>query len=765
MPITYLLEKDDIKADPILLNLKMFQSIYPYLFTLLLTDNFREWYLSHSDPSHIAEFTQIFGQCQHTVVRCYTTKMVTTFLLFPQTIPPPLVRTKSFDIPSEISARVSESRNISQIKVTNYSMGGGIYFPDHTFLTIETDPSRLILIQSFYECYNVNSKYGIQILEGEEMIREFLALMDDLDASSRMEMDLEVFTARMDLATRLSKFTGIDLSRHPTFLQNQSLSSYFHKNEIILPYEAYSKNICTKISSILKFMTDTVDFKRTTDLFMATGRSDQIANLKYTLYDAFVDPNVFDVENSNNIERFIFYTGYSTMFRIEKRERQEGEFTFNTYDVYYYDWIDMPVLMTGVLYLIHGFGCSELLQHAYGPALIRYVNRVGIDHKVLYKHVIAISKMIYESIQLDRMVTPLYLTHMLQEVEKTYKSIISYENAEIRLQPFFTNGLVLVPDASDKHDDTFDMTSDARDILGYKMALIPIYADDDDEKDHQKIKKSLISFLTGDRADTFFEDKVTITLKNQPIIDSIHEAFVHLCVINKMRVESSNLSFMYSYVDCSSDLGRCISIQEMAETGGMGEIGECKSNGIYEKIDGTPLSALTNLAPLRDILLQVFGTLAVLHRECKYIHHLLHTNYIMVETHPTETTYYYPVNGVTHEIKTNVRAVITNHQFATFMDENGYEWQSTISADFRPATDIFPILKNLYHQTRQLGDVDNERMVVQVMTHFFGDIETYLSSSSSLLLWDWDEARSSGEDSFTVFGYDEVFEYILEKFR
>jgi hypothetical protein len=597
-------------------------------------------------------------------------------------------------------------------------------------------------------------------LEGDEMIREFLALMDNLDASSRMELDLEVFTERMDLATRLSKFTGIDLSRHPTFLQNQSLSSYFHKNKIILPYEAYSKNICTKISSVLKFMTDTVDFKRTTDLFMATGRDS--ANRKYTLYDAFIDPNVFDVEN--NIERFIFYTGYSTVYRVEKMERQEGEFTFDTYDVYYYDWIDMPVLMTGVLYLIHGFGCSELLQHAYGPALIRYVNRVGIDHKVLYKHVITISKMVYESIQLDRMVTPLYLTRMLQEVEKRYKSIISYENAEIRLQPFFTNGLVLVPDATSddaSNDDKLDMTRETRDILDYKMALIPIY--DDDEKDHQKIKKSLISFLSGDRADMFFEDKVTITLKNQPIIDSIHEAFVHLCVINKMCDETKNLSFMYSYVDCSQDLGRCISIQEMANMDEMRETGECKSYGIYEKIDGTPLSALTNLAPLRDILLQVFGTLAVLHRKWKYIHHLLHTNYIMVETCPTETTYYYPVNGVTHEIKSNVRAVITNHQFATFMDENGYEWQSTISADFRPATDIFPILKNLYHQTRQLGDVVNERMVVQVMTHFFGDIETYLSSSS-LLLCDWDDAVGKKE-SFTMFGYDEVFEYILELSR
>jgi hypothetical protein len=743
MPITYLLEKDDIKAEPILLNLKMFQSIYPYLFTLLLTDNFREWYLANSDPSHIEEFTQIFDRCQHTVVRCYTTKMVTTFMLFPQTIPQPLVRTKSFDIPTEISTRVSESRNISpQIKVTNYSMGGGIYFPDHTFLTIETDPSRIILIQSFYECYNVNSKYGIQILEGDEMIREFSSLMNDLEESSRMELDLDVFTARMELATRLSKFTGIDLSRHPTFLKNQSLSSYFYKSEIILPYEAYSKNICTKISSILKFMTDTIDFKRTTDLFMAPG-NDQIANRKYTLYDAFIEPNVFDVENSNNIERFIFYTGYSTMYRIEKKPIQEGDFTFDTYDVYYYDWIDIPVLMTGVLYLIYGFGCSELLQHAYGPSLIRYVNHVGIDHKVLYKHVIAISKMVYESIQPDRMVTPLYLTLMLQEVEKRYKSIISFENVEIRIEPFFTRGLVLTQEENDSPG-----------ISGYKMALIT--AEDEGGELRQKIKKSLISFLVGDRDDTFFEDNVTITASYKPVIDSIHEAFVHLRIVNKMCDESKNLSFMYSYVDCSPDLGRCI---EMGE-----ECKECKSYGIYEKINGTPLTALTNLALLRDILLQVFGTLAVLHHKCKYIHHLLHTNYIMVETQPTETTYYYPMNGDTHEIKTNVRAVITNHQYATFMDENGYEWQSSISADFRPATDIFPILKNLYHQTRQLGDVDNERMVVRVMTHFFGDIETYLQESSSLLLYDWDEAVGKKE-SFTAFGYEEVFEYIFELSR
>jgi hypothetical protein len=68
----------------------------------------------------------------------------------------------------------------------------------------------------------------------------------------------------------------------------------------------------------------------------------------------------------------------------------------------------------------------------------------------------------------------------------------------------------------------------------------------------------------------------------------------------------------------------------------------------------------------------------------------------------------------------------------------------------------------LYHQTRHLGDVVNERMVVQVMIHFFGDIETYLSSSSSLLLWDWDEAVGKKESSFTAFGYDEVFEYIFE---
>jgi len=740
MSIAYLLEKeyDSIKGDPILLNLKMFQSIYPYLFTLLLTDNFRQWYLEHSDPSHIEEFTQIFDRCQHTVVRCYTTKMVTTFMLFPQTIPQPLVRTKSFDIPSEISTRISESRNISQIKVTNYSMGGGIYFPDHTFLTIETDPSRLILIQSFYECYNVNSKYGIQILEGEEMIREFLSLMDDLDASSRMEVDLDVFTARMDLATRLSKFTGIDLSRHPTFLQNQSLSSYFYKSEIILPYEAYSKNICTKISSILKFMTDKIDFKRTTDLFMAPG-DDHIANRKYTLYDAFIEPNVFDAE----IERFIFYTGYSTMYRMEKKTRQEGEFTFDTYDVYYYDWIDIPVLMTGVLYLIYGFGCSELLQHAYGPSLIRYVNHVGIDHKVLYKHTIAISKMVYESIQPDRMVTPLYLTLMLQEVEKRYKSIISFENLEIRIEPFFTRGLVLTQEGNDSPG-----------IRGYKIALIAV--EDEGGDFRQKIKKSLISFLSGDRDDTFFKD-VTIAESYKPIIDSVHEAFVHLRVINKMCDESKNLSFMYSYANCSPDLGI-----EMGDE----DRKEYKSYGIYEKINGTPLSALTNLAPLRDILLQVFGTLAVLHHKCKYIHHFLHANYIMAETQPTETTYYYPVNGVTHEIKSNVRAVITNHQYATFMDENGYEWQSSISTDFRPATDIFPILKNLYHQTRQLGDVDNERMVVQVMTHFFGDIETYLKESSSLLLCDWDDAVGKKSfTTFTMFGYEEVFEYILELSR
>lgn len=101
----------------------------------------------------------------------------------------------------------------SSVNINIITMSGSYWFPDHQFLYIEY-MDKIYILQSFYNVYIFSGKYGLQILENEE-ITEFLSLMSEYqkiydETKKTKQVDVESIKK---LNTRFQKYTGVDLKK------------------------------------------------------------------------------------------------------------------------------------------------------------------------------------------------------------------------------------------------------------------------------------------------------------------------------------------------------------------------------------------------------------------------------------------------------------------------------------------------------------------------------------------------------------------------
>lgn len=136
-------------------------------------------YLDISDPHTIS----------HSVARCYSTRCVLSQI---------------FGILSwyRTPGLVSDDMLLTSISL------GGEDFPDHTFVTIKYKDDVYIL-QSYYFSYLLSGKYGVIKVSGNELQE----LADIITEYQYLENNYDIQRI-YDNNVRLSKFTGVDSSRH-----------------------------------------------------------------------------------------------------------------------------------------------------------------------------------------------------------------------------------------------------------------------------------------------------------------------------------------------------------------------------------------------------------------------------------------------------------------------------------------------------------------------------------------------------------------------
>jgi hypothetical protein len=258
--------EDDIKPiDRLLEGLKMFQSMYSYFLSIMGNSLFIKFYQDISKDV-------FFDTCLHPIsmghsfyenfaaTRCISTRLFNNFFFFPHETIENVISNmfiKRKDSFSDITDLVTI--DYDNIVVTSYNMMGGP-LPDHTFITVSID-KYLIIIQSFYYAYNMNSKYGIILLSGDE-IELFQNLMEEykkkeeiyrlekerLEEKKQNEIalnlstdntliDIFVLTSNFEMNIKhlnklFQKYTGIDDTKHCVYLN--SISSINNNTKIYM---------------------------------------------------------------------------------------------------------------------------------------------------------------------------------------------------------------------------------------------------------------------------------------------------------------------------------------------------------------------------------------------------------------------------------------------------------------------------------------------------------------------------------------------------
>lgn len=440
-------EDDDLKPiDRLIEGLKMFQSLYPYLLNIIGNPLFTKWYETMSGDLFFStcllpmsmghSFNDNFA-----MTRCTSTRLFNNFFFFPHKTSENLIsnilkRQSSF---SDISELVSV--DYKNILVTRYDMIGGP-LPDHTFITVSAG-KYLIIVQSFYYAYNMNSKYGVILLSGDE-IKLFQNLMKEYKEKhekyklekQRLEkkkqdeilsnistdntfLDLFVLDLNFEkeikpLNVLFQKYTGIDIEKHCVYLNN--VSSNIDTN-ISISSVRYSKshfleNICQKLSYVLKFLTIHLDFskiKEDQDIFMIPSFP-QIK--QYQIFNSFVDQVNFNSINSD----FIKYTGFEFASNILALNMNFGKHICNIYNVLCMEVLNINILFTGLNYMFDLFNCSGIVLKKYGDILDSYSGNTW--SKEFYKKIIKTSKIIREIYKKNK---DLSFKEIVEIVEKQIK--------------------------------------------------------------------------------------------------------------------------------------------------------------------------------------------------------------------------------------------------------------------------------------------------------------------------------------------------------
>lgn len=443
MSFEFLLEKDIKKdssdsiltpEDKILEGLKMYQSLYPYFLSIIGRDDFVKWY---EETSGVPYFTncKTYSLLTHnfsdtyTMTRCAATRLVSNFFFFPHTTVENIV---NYDISSVLSRHKSfsditdiVSSDYENIVVTRYDIGGGL-FPDHTFLTIRVG-SYLIILQSFYYAYNINSKYGIILLSGNEIalfeqlietykkidndykkfqeIKEnFYNNIESIEEKERENTIIYIDLTQMKIKENIKysnklfeRYTGINSEKHCAYVSSivETSSTYI----TIFPFTynkiTFQDNICQNLSYVLKFITNATDFTSLSsrDLFIMLQGSTSKQEKKYTILNAFNE----DIDFSNVNDRFIKYTGLEFAISINKNPSifGNGECSMkynNLYDVNCLETLNINLLFTGVNYMFDLFECSDIIFKKYGDILDTYTGDTW--SKEFYKKIYFTSKYI-----------------------------------------------------------------------------------------------------------------------------------------------------------------------------------------------------------------------------------------------------------------------------------------------------------------------------------------------------------------------------------
>jgi hypothetical protein len=442
----FLIEKDISKnnldekinsVDRLLEGLKMFQSLYTYFIHIIGNPVFTYWYDQDSGVPYFSNCSISLGQSfsdPFAMTRCSSTRMVNNFFLFPHN----LIEDQSYQqslssLSSQLqSLSLSDSQPFEQLKrkksfsdisefisddyeniiVTQYNLSGNI-MPDHTFLTIRFG-QYLIIVQSFYYAYGMNSKYGIILLSSNE-IDKFTELMcsykKQVDRYNKEKKRLEIintdesneellilfynFTTEINhLNSVYQKYTGIDIKKHCAYInQIKQPNPMIDIIENIYSKEKFLENICQKLSYVLKFLVMNTNFeeiKENEDIFIIYKHFPSY-NI-YTLYNSFID----EVDFSRINLEFIKYTGLDFVIDIDKQSSFLGNDCEKTYDNVYNilsnEALNINILFTGLNYMFDLFNCTGLIINKYGDMLDSYT---GLSwSKEFYKKILKSSKII-----------------------------------------------------------------------------------------------------------------------------------------------------------------------------------------------------------------------------------------------------------------------------------------------------------------------------------------------------------------------------------
>jgi hypothetical protein len=466
--IEFLIEKN-FKKDPespltttdrIMEGLKLFQSLYPYLLHIVGEDDFIKW---HEQETSIPYFTNCKQTLSHgfenpfAFTRCSATRLVINFFIFPHysvedilnTTQEILSRKRSFSDLSSL-ASLSSQEYSDNLVITRYDMGGR-FSPDHTFITIKLD-NYLIIVQSFYYVYNVNSKYGIVILSGDK-IQDFERLMDEYDiiekefAAESIQYNYEYtmdgdhsklidnliqssskFTSKIyKLNEQFSQYTGVDMLKHCYYISSQTYTynpAYITKNIYVYPKRDFIENICQKFSDVLKFITSTIDFENfdeEKDILMVRHPKYSAISASYNeIFNAFVDNINYEKDDPD----FIKYTGFDSLLEIIQHSPKPDFGTCQQFNNYYSmlrnPIININILFTGINYMFDLFNCTDIMINKYGDILEKYT---GNTHsKEFYKKILKTSKIIRDIFEKNK--------------DKSIEEIAEITEKEIKLKPY-----------------------------------------------------------------------------------------------------------------------------------------------------------------------------------------------------------------------------------------------------------------------------------------------------------------------------------------
>jgi hypothetical protein len=360
----------DELEDPDIFAIKCLQKVQPNLLSILSSSNIRDFI---KNPSLLEIFDRQKGKTsfEHDISRCYTTRMFLELFFMPNG---PNINESGFE---EIHQYVLHNPNEKHFVVLNISMGGKD-FPDHTFSVIYMKSNidnelRVIIIQSFYYEYNLDSKYGVQILKGNSItnFEESLRLLGE---------SINNLQIRQRAITNFSLFTGIDITKHSNFIENNQTSlvqPYLNITTLYTDRKTYVKNMCANLKIISNFISGAEEDIQSDELIIQGGQ-----NFEYYIYDAFIDGKL-TAANFHNL------TGYSKDFVQAKGEKYGNEY----FKIIYTLAIKKYQVKYLLLYILDTLNCSIaditeerlMLSEDILQRIIQIDNRIEIQNSIITK--------------------------------------------------------------------------------------------------------------------------------------------------------------------------------------------------------------------------------------------------------------------------------------------------------------------------------------------------------------------------------------------